>query len=115
MSHGRARTDENDGGGDDAEGEKKPDGYARAFVSHPQPELLEIHDRKSLAVLRAIREMGGPRRAWRKAHGNYEHWLWPLFPKENSEAGCQNCHASDMVLASRDAQLKTINNGERFI
>ena len=32
-----------------------------------------------------------------KAHGRYEHWLWPLYYPENFEAGCQQCHASDMV------------------
>jgi cytochrome c551/c552 len=26
--------------------------------------------------------------------------LWPLFPKQNTEAGCQTCHAADMVLVS---------------
>jgi len=24
-----------------------------------------------------------------KAHGDYEHWLWALFPKANVEAGCR--------------------------
>ena len=33
-----------------------------------------------------------------KAHGNYEHWLWPLHPLENVQAGCQQCHAMDMVV-----------------
>jgi cytochrome c551/c552 len=32
-----------------------------------------------------------------KGHGRYEHWLWPLYYKENFNAGCQQCHASDMV------------------
>src|SRR5208282_2494405 len=27
---------------------------------------------------------------------------WPLFPKPNFEAGCQTCHAADMVLVSGD-------------
>ena len=49
-----------------------------------------------------------------KAHGNYEHWLWPLFPKENSEAGCQTCHSADMVLVSGDVQFQTINDGKDF-
>src|SRR5207247_1215517 len=25
-------------------------------------------------------------------------WLWPLYGKENVEAGCHQCHASDLVL-----------------
>jgi cytochrome c551/c552 len=33
----------------------------------------------------------------RRAHGRYEHWLWPLYYRENFDAGCQQCHASDMV------------------
>ena len=32
-----------------------------------------------------------------KGHGRYEHWLWPLYYPENFEAGCQQCHAGDMV------------------
>ncbi|MGO9641702.1 MAG: hypothetical protein ACLP1Y_10400, partial [Candidatus Acidiferrales bacterium] len=32
-----------------------------------------------------------------RAHGRYEHWLWPMYYRENYEAGCQQCHASDMV------------------
>src|SRR6185503_14567704 len=24
-------------------------------------------------------------------------WLWPMFEKENTEAGCQQCHAKDRV------------------
>jgi len=36
-----------------------------------------------------------------KAHGRYEHWLWPLNYPENIEAGCQQCHASDMVIRAR--------------
>ena len=34
---------------------------------------------------------------WREAHGRYEHWLWPLYYPENYNAGCQQCHASDMI------------------
>ena len=32
-----------------------------------------------------------------KGHGRYEHWLWPLYYPENFDAGCQQCHAGDMV------------------
>ena len=42
------------------------------------------------------------RPAVEKAHGTYEHWLWPLFPRGNAEAGCQTCHAADMVVVSND-------------
>ena len=32
-----------------------------------------------------------------KGHGRHKYWLWPLFEKENIEAGCQQCHARDRV------------------
>jgi len=36
-----------------------------------------------------------------KAHGTTK-LLWPLFERGNMEAGCQTCHAADMVLVSND-------------
>src|SRR5580692_7232030 len=95
-----------------AKGEKKPDEYADAFVSHPQPELLQIHDPEKFGCSPCHQGNGRATTSAEKAHGNYEHWLWPLFPKENAQAGCQNCHAADMVLASGDVQWQTINNGK---
>src|SRR4030095_15989611 len=32
-----------------------------------------------------------------KGHGSNKFWLWPMFDKENTEAGCQQCHAKDRV------------------
>ncbi len=93
-------------------GEKKPDEYAEAFTSHPHPELLAIHDPEKFGCSPCHQGNGRATTSMEKAHGNYEHWLWPLFPKENSQAGCQNCHAADMVLASGDMQWETINNGK---
>ena len=93
-------------------GEKKPDEYARAFVSHPQPELLQIHDPERFGCSPCHQGNGRATTSVEKAHGNYEHWLWPLFPKENVQAGCQNCHAADMVLVSGDVQFQTINDGK---
>ena len=93
-------------------GEKKPDEYAEAFVSHPQPELLQIHDPEKFGCSPCHQGNGRATTSVEKAHGNYEHWLWPLFPKENIQAGCQNCHAADMVLVSGDVQFQTINDGK---
>jgi Cytochrome c len=93
-------------------GEKKPDEYAEAFGSHTQPELLKIHDPEKFGCSPCHQGNGRATTSVEKAHGNYEHWLWPLFPKENAEAGCQNCHAADMVLVSGDVQWQTINNGK---
>src|SRR3989442_12779583 len=93
-------------------GQKKPDDYAQAFVSHPEPELLKIHDPDKFGCSPCHQGNGRATTSVEKAHGNYEHWLWPLFPKENVEAGCQTCHSADMVLASGDVQWKTINEGK---
>ena len=93
-------------------GAKKPDEYADALTSHPEPELLKIHDPEKFGCSPCHQGNGRATTSVEKAHGNYEHWLWPLYPKENAQAGCQSCHAADMVLASGDAQFVTINNGK---
>ncbi len=93
-------------------GEKTPDEYAEAFTSHAQPELLKIHDPEKFGCSPCHQGNGRATTSVEKAHGNYEHWLWPLFPQENVQAGCQNCHAADMVLVSGDLQWETINNGK---
>ena len=80
-------------------GEKKPDEYARAFTSHPDPELLKMHDPDKFGCSPCHQGNGRATTSMEKAHGDYEHWLWPLFPKQNAEAGCQTCHAADMHLA----------------
>ncbi len=81
---------------------KKPDDYARAFTSHPEPQLLKIHDPDKFGCSPCHQGNGRATTSVEKAHGNYEHWLWPLFPKPNFEAGCQTCHAADMLLVSGD-------------
>src|SRR6266478_6060006 len=81
---------------------KQPDDYARAFTSHPEPGLLKTHDPDKFGCSPCHQGNGRATTGVEKAHGNYEHWLWPLFPKPNVEAGCQTCHAADMVLVSGD-------------
>ena len=81
---------------------KQPDYYARAFTSHPEPGLLKVHDPDKFGCSPCHQGNGRATTSVEKAHGNYEHWLWPMFPKPNVEAGCQTCHAADMVLVSGD-------------
>ncbi len=81
---------------------KKPDEYARAFTSHPEPDLLKIHDPDKFGCSPCHQGNGRATTSVEKAHGNYEHWLWPLFARGNMEAGCQTCHAADMVLVTND-------------
>ncbi len=94
-----------------AKGEK-PDEYARAFVTHPQPELLKLHDPDKFGCSPCHQGNGRATTSVEKAHGNYEHWLWPMFPKQNVQAGCQTCHAADMVLVSGDTEWKVIDEGK---
>jgi cytochrome c551/c552 len=91
--------------------EKKPDDYALAFTSHPEPELLKTHDPDKFGCSPCHQGNGRATTSIEKAHGNYEHWLWPLFPKQNVEAGCQTCHSADMVLVSGDVGW-TISEGK---
>src|SRR5271170_3703888 len=90
---------------------KKPDEYARAFTSHHEPELLKTHDPEKFGCSPCHQGNGRATTSIEKAHGTYEHWLWPLFPRGNVEAGCQTCHAADMVLAMGDVGA-TLNEGK---
>jgi len=93
-------------------GSKKPDEYAQAFVSHPDPDLVKIHDPDKFGCSPCHQGNGRATTSVEKAHGNYEHWLWPLFPKQNAEAGCQTCHAADMVLTTGETEWNVINSGK---
>jgi hypothetical protein len=81
---------------------KQPDEYARAFTSHPDTDLLKIHDPDKFGCTPCHQGNGRATTSLEKAHGTYEHWLWPIFTGQNFEAGCQICHSADMVLVSND-------------
>jgi len=90
---------------------KKPDEYARAFTTHNETELLKTHDPERFGCSPCHQGNGRATTSIEKAHGTYEHWLWPLFPKGNVEAGCQTCHAADMQLVMNDVGA-TLNEGK---
>lgn len=73
-------------------------GGEAAFTSHPVPELLAIHNPEIFGCTPCHNGNGMQVQSVRKAHGLYKHWLWPLHPRENMEAGCQQCHARDIHL-----------------
>jgi cytochrome c551/c552 len=73
-------------------------GGKEVFVSHPEPDLLRLHDPEKFGCSPCHGGNGMQVESVETAHGNYEHWLWPLHPKANVEAGCQQCHALDMVV-----------------
>jgi len=73
-------------------------GGEAAFTSHPQMELLKIHDPEKFGCTPCHNGNGMQVQSIREAHGKYKHWLWPQYEKANFEAGCQQCHTNDMVL-----------------
>jgi len=86
---------------------KKPDSFARAFVSHPNKEILQIHTPDRFGCASCHWGNGRATTSDEKGHGRHKFWLWPMFEKENTEAGCQQCHAKDRVTQGAD----TLNLG----
>jgi cytochrome c551/c552 len=74
------------------------DAAATAFVSHPNKELLKTHDPERFGCSTCHGGNGRGTTSVEKGHGRYKHWLWPLYYKENIEAGCNQCHNRDRVL-----------------
>jgi len=74
------------------------DEMAAAFASHPNMELLKIHDPDRFGCTPCHNGNGMQVDSVENGHGEYEHWLWPLYHQGNYEAGCQQCHAADMLV-----------------
>ncbi len=72
------------------------------FTTHPDPDLLKWHDLQKFGCSPCHGGNGRALDSIERAHGRYEHWLWPLNYPENFDAGCQNCHFSDMVTEHAD-------------
>ncbi len=83
-------------------------GGEKAFASHPNRALLKIHDPERFGCSPCHGGNGRAVSAVFRAHGRYHHWLWPLHESQNVEAGCQSCHARDMVLE----HATTLNRGK---
>ena len=86
---------------------KTPDALSRAFVSHPNRELMSIHNPDKFGCAGCHWGNGRATTSDEKGHGRHKFWLWPMFEKENTEAGCQQCHAKDRVTQGAD----TLNLG----
>jgi cytochrome c551/c552 len=67
------------------------------FTSHPDPDLLTFHPLEKFGCSPCHGGNGRALDTVERAHGRYEHWLWPLYYPENFDAGCQQCHSADMV------------------
>jgi cytochrome c2 len=82
-----------------ASDEKIDEEMAAAFVSHPQKtDLFRTHDPERFGCSTCHGGNGRGTTSVEKAHGRYKHWLWPLYYKENVQAGCNQCHGKDRVL-----------------
>lgn len=81
-----------------------------AFVSHPNRDLLKTHDPDRFGCSTCHGGNGRGTTSVEKAHGRYEHWLWPMYYKENVQAGCNQCHGRDRVLQGAD----TLNRGKNL-
>ena len=68
-------------------------GGEAVFTSHPNKELLKIHDPEKFGCTPCHGGNGAAVSSVEKAHGYNKFWLWPMHHKENIEAGCQQCHA----------------------
>ena len=75
----------------------QPDQLSRAFVSHPDREILQLHNPEKFGCSSCHWGNGRATTSEVKGHGRHRFWLWPMFEKENTEAGCQQCHAKDRV------------------
>ena len=72
-------------------------GGEEVFISHPDRDLLKIHDPEKFGCTPCHGGNGVALTSVEKAHGYNEHWLWPLHARENLEAGCQQCHTQEIV------------------
>ena len=77
---------------------RRPDRLARAFVSHPNRDLLKIHDPDKFGCASCHWGNGRATTSATKGHGRHRFWLHPMFERENVEAGCNQCHVGDRVL-----------------
>ncbi|MGH9714112.1 MAG: hypothetical protein ACRD5M_12515 [Candidatus Acidiferrales bacterium] len=80
------------------------------FTSHPDPDLIAWHPLEKFGCSPCHGGNGRALDSVRRGHGRYEHWLWPLYYRENFDAGCQQCHASDMVTE----HAKVLNLGKQL-
>ena len=82
----------------------------KAFVSHPDKELFKNHDPERFGCSTCHGGNGRGTTSVEKAHGRYEHWLWPLYYEENVQAGCNQCHNKDRVTPMADV----LNTGKNL-
>ena len=88
----------------------KADVGSEVFISHPNRELLKIHDPEKFGCTPCHGGNGVAEDSVLKAHGRHKFWLWPLHYRENFDAGCQQCHVKEIVTEMAD----TLNSGREL-
>ncbi|MEO7651828.1 MAG: c-type cytochrome, partial [Bryobacteraceae bacterium] len=77
-------------------------GGEAVFATHPNKELLKVHDPETFGCTPCHGGNGVATSSVTKAHGRHKFWLWPAHQKENLEAGCQQCHYKEIVTEMSD-------------
>ena len=72
--------------------------WRRVFQSHTKKSLLAIHPPTQFGCTPCHNGNGIAVSSVETAHGEYKHWLWPMWEPENVYAGCIQCHGDDRVL-----------------
>ena len=72
--------------------------YKQPFLAHSRPELLEIHPISEFGCSYCHSGAGPLANDVERAHGNYHKTPWPMHPKGMEEAGCVDCHRSQLEL-----------------
>src|SRR5471030_1959630 len=85
-------------------------GGEEVFASHPNKEMLKIHDPDKFGCTPCHGGNGASIASIEKAHGYNKFWLWPMHHKENIDAGCQQCHVREVVTEMAD----TLNQGREI-
>src|SRR5260221_154596 len=85
-------------------------GGEEVFVSHPNKELLKVHDPERFGCTPCHGGNGVATDSIVKAHGRHTFWLWPMHHPENVQAGCQQCHYKEIVTEMAD----TLNQGREI-
>jgi cytochrome c2 len=85
---------------------------AVVFTSHPRRALLEVHDPERFGCSMCHNGNGRSVSDVQLAHGLNKHWLYKLYPRDNFEAGCVQCHKEDLVLNARGVEAPTLNQGK---
>jgi len=76
------------------------------FISHPSRDLLQIHDPDEFGCSSCHNGNGRATSSVVKGHGRHKFWLWPMWQKENIQAGCQQCHAKEVITEQADVLNK---------